>query len=470
MEYNKLLMRQLARLNINSVEQSPDPKVWKEFLDVVSKTYVEADEERYLRDRSMAISSRELLDLNKNLEIAQHMGNLGYWEVNISNNKVYFSKELYSLFGLNPAESIPRYKQFIKLIHEEDRSHMQNFLGKAVNEDMAFETEVRIKIADSEYHWFYTKFQRFLKDDLYFLRGVAVDITDRKKDEQEILSLQNQLVISARLAGMADVAASTLHNVGNVLNSASVSATFLKERILQFKMKEVVDITSLLQEHLSQLPEYFDKDPQGKCVPEYLIALLQNIKNEHTLIDQEIDSLSIHLTHVNDIIVTQNDINRASGMNEKVFLPEVIDMALEMTDSYFAEHNIVLMKNYKKTSFVNIDKVKLLQILINLIRNAKDAVIENTIENTKVITFSIKEDSVANKIIMKIKDNGIGIPPENLTKIFTLGFTTKKHGHGFGLHMSALNAKEIGGSLNVESEGIGKGASFNLLLPNAATP
>jgi signal transduction histidine kinase len=67
--------------------------------------------------------------------------------------------------------------------------------------------------------------------------------------------------------------------------------------------------------------------------------------------------------------------------------------------------------------------------------------------------------------IFTIADNGIGIPPENLTRIFTHGFTTKKNGHGFGLHSSALAAKEIGGSLRAHSEGSGRGATFILEIP-----
>ena len=68
---------------------------------------------------------------------------------------------------------------------------------------------------------------------------------------------------------------------------------------------------------------------------------------------------------------------------------------------------------------------------------------------------------------MKISyiDNGIGIPADNLTRIFGHGFTTRKEGHGFGLHSGALAAKELGGALTVESDGPGKGATFTLEFP-----
>lgn len=465
MKYHRLLQRQLSRLNINIVELNFDQKKLEEFLQLVNKSYLEADQERYLLERSMEISSRELIELNKNLEIAQHMGHLGYWEVDIPNNKIFWSKELYFLHGLTLAEPPPTYEQSLKSIHEDDSSHMKEILEKALAEEGIYKNELRIKIANGEYRWFYVTFQSFLKEGSQILRGISLDITDRKTTEHEIASLNEQLVFSSRLAGMADVASSTLHNVGNVLNSANVSVVFLKEFISKSKIKEVDAVTDLLQQNMSRLPEYIASDPQGKYVPKYLIALLQNVKDEYALISKEVENLSKHIAHVSEIISRQNDISRVSGRREKVFLPEVIDTALEMTDFSFEEQNIHIVKKYQKTSFVLTDKVKLLQILINLIRNAKDALMESSTDAKRVITFSIKEDGLANNLIINVKDNGIGIAPENLKRIFTLGFTTKEHGHGMGLHMSALNAKELGGRLDVGSKGIGKGATFNLSIP-----
>lgn len=466
MKYHKLLQKQLSRLNIKSVELPFDQrKIWKDFLQLVNKAYEEADQERYLLERSMEISSRELLSLNRQLEIAQQLGHLGYWEADVPNDKIFWSKELYILHGMTPDELPPKYDSFLRSIHESDREHMKSLLEKALVEEGTYKNELRIKISNGKYRWFYTTFQSFLNENSKILKGVSLDITVRKKAEQKITSLRNQLIFSSRLAGMADVASSTLHNVGNVLNSANVSIEFLKEFISQSKIKEMDAITVLLQKNLSRLSEYIATDPQGKYVPEYLIALLQKVKEEYELVSKEIENLSRHIAHVSDIIMAQNDIGRSSGMREKVFLPEVIDTALEMTDFSFEEHDIHIVKNYQKTPFVVADKVKLLQILLNLIRNSKDALMESSVDKKRTITISLKENNVTNQLIIKIKDSGIGISPENLKKIFSFGFTTKECGHGMGLHMSALNAKEMGGSLNVHSGGIGKGAVFDLVIP-----
>jgi PAS domain S-box-containing protein len=438
---------------------------WQDFLGRISKSYFEADKERYLVERSIEISSRELFDLNKKLEIANHLARLGYWEIDLPKKQVFWSKELYFLHGLDPAKPPPNYEEFMNMLHPEDRPRMDGLLRKEHKIDMEYETELRIANVAGEYHWFHVTFQHIVKEDSNIIRGTFVDITARKKAAQDIESLQHQIVQSARYAGMADIAASTLHNVGNVLNSANVSITLLKEYLLQSDVKKLPKIRELLEKNISHLPEYLNADPQGKVIPKYLIALFQSIPEEWDMVSLEVENLRRSITHINDIIMTQNDISRASGHTEKVFLPEVIDAALEMSTSAFEQYDIQIEKNYQELPFILVDKVKLLQILINLIQNAKDALIENLNFNQKKLIISLKKNRLKNNIILKFQDNGIGILSEDLAKIFSLGFTTKETGHGLGLHMSALNAKDIRGSLLVESNGIGNGAIFTLTFP-----
>jgi signal transduction histidine kinase len=109
-----------------------------------------------------------------------------------------------------------------------------------------------------------------------------------------------------------------------------------------------------------------------------------------------------------------------------------------------------------------VEKHKVLQILVNLIRNAKYACDESGRKDKQMI---VRVSNGDNRVRISVKDNGIGIPQENLTRIFNHGFTTKKDGHGFGLHSGALSAKELGGSLEVHSEGKNQGAMFTLELP-----
>ena len=105
----------------------------------------------------------------------------------------------------------------------------------------------------------------------------------------------------------------------------------------------------------------------------------------------------------------------------------------------------------------------MLQILVNLIRNAKYA-LDDRGHSDKRMTLRIGLNG-NNTVKIAVIDNGIGIPAEHLTRIFEHGFTTRKEGHGFGLHNGALAAKDLGGSLTAHSDGPGKGAMFTLELP-----
>ena len=116
-----------------------------------------------------------------------------------------------------------------------------------------------------------------------------------------------------------------------------------------------------------------------------------------------------------------------------------------------------------------VDKHKVLQILVNLISNAKYALSDSDAKERQLTIAISRQPSRASSddgfAEVSITDNGIGIARENLIRIFGHGFTTKKNGHGFGLHSGALAAKEMGGSLSVQSAGPGKGATFTLSLP-----
>ena len=101
--------------------------------------------------------------------------------------------------------------------------------------------------------------------------------------------------------------------------------------------------------------------------------------------------------------------------------------------------------------------------MVNLLHNAKDAVLESS-KQDKMITIKTSLDN-KNKIIIEISDNGIGVLAKNKDKIFNYGFTTKKSGHGFGLHTSAVTINEMGGAIAVKSEGLEKGTTFTLEIP-----
>jgi signal transduction histidine kinase len=134
-----------------------------------------------------------------------------------------------------------------------------------------------------------------------------------------------------------------------------------------------------------------------------------------------------------------------------------------MNLSALARHDIEVVRDYDcSLPEIVVDRHKVLQILINLVRNAKYACDE--VERTdKCMTVRVFQED--NRIKICVADNGIGIPAENLTRIFNHGFTTRKNGHGFGLHSGAIAARELGGALHAHSAGLQQGATFTVELP-----
>lgn len=158
----------------------------------------------------------------------------------------------------------------------------------------------------------------------------------------------------------------------------------------------------------------------------------------------------------------QQNYARTSGILEPIQVADLVEDAARMNTGAMARHNVKVVREFKEIAPILTEKHKVLQILVNLIRNAKYAC-DDSGRDDKQVTLRITNGD--GRIKISVIDNGVGIPPENLTRIFNHGFTTKKDGHGFGLHSGALAAKELGGALMAFSEGTGRGATFTLELP-----
>lgn len=470
MHLHKLLSRQLKRLGLSDDFAALTPTKWQELLKKVSNTYQEVDQERYLNERSIDISSRELMDLNEKLENAQHIAQLGYWFYDLPMKKLTLSKELYHILGLDYRKPLPEFEQFVEMMHPEDREELIKLGKELLPGDVNYEKEIRLQRRNGKYHWYYvfggTSHHSGVAKQI---SGIAMDITRRKETEEKVKLLNQQLLTAARQAGMADIATSVIHNIGNVLNSANVSLNILQENFSQPHFKKLIAAIELLKNHKDDISTYLTADQKGKIVPSYLIAICDILKAQEQTVCDEINHLNTYLQHIREIVGMQQEFSGVSGIVEKVFLPEIIDIALQMSGYSLFMKKIQVNKIYNNPIFVTVDKTKLLQILVNLIQNAKDAVIANQTESQKKIKFLLDEESTNSQVIIKVIDNGIGIEQENMVKIFSFGFTNKAKGHGVGLHTSALAAKELGGSLRAESEGIGSGATFTLTIPKTQT-
>jgi len=289
------------------------------------------------------------------------------------------------------------------------------------------------------------------------------EIAERKRAEEEVEALHNQLVEASRHAGMAEVATGVLHNVGNVLNSVNVSSTLLSERVRKSRAVNVARAADLLIERNGDLARWLTEDERGRMLPAYLADLGKHLAAEHAEMTTELELLVKNVEHIKEIVAMQQNYAKVSGFIEILPLEKLVEDALQMNAAAFERHRVRVMRNYEPVPYVRVDKHKVLQILVNLLRNAKYAM---DLSTERQLDLHI-ERAGDNAVRVTMRDTGCGIPQENLTRIFSHGFTTKKDGHGFGLHSGAIAAKEMGGILTADSEGAGCGATFKLELPTA---
>jgi len=288
------------------------------------------------------------------------------------------------------------------------------------------------------------------------------DITAQKRMQQEVEQAHAQLVVASRRAGMAEVATGVLHNVGNVLNSVNVSATLIADQVRHTKAGNIAKVAALFTEHQADLAAFLTHDARGQMLPTYLGTLAESLADEQRTMIAELAHLRKNIEHIKDIVAMQQAHARSSGVIETISVTDLADDALGINAAAFARHGVETSRDYQSCPAVTTDRHKVMQILVNLVTNAKHACSESGRADKRIV---VRIASEGGRVKISVSDNGIGIPAENLTRIFNYGFTTKKTGHGFGLHSGALAAKELGGALSVQSAGPGHGATFTLELP-----
>jgi C4-dicarboxylate-specific signal transduction histidine kinase/HAMP domain-containing protein len=296
-------------------------------------------------------------------------------------------------------------------------------------------------------------------------RELQEQIEAKEQAMAKLAEAQQSLIDLSRTTGMAEVATGVLHNVGNVLNSVNVSASVLDEQLTNSCLRDLRSVTALLQAHASDIAEFIARDPRGQQLPDLVFQLAEQLDAEHRNWRREVQSVASNIEHIKEIVAMQQSYARVAGVIERLAPRDLFEDAVRMNERALARHGITLERDYQPVPSVEVDKHKVLQILVNLVRNAKYAVEERPSADRRVRLQLVS--LVSGRVRFIVSDNGVGIPPENLNRIFTLGFTTRRDGHGFGLHTGVLAARELGGSLTVRSDGTGCGATFTLELPAA---
>jgi PAS domain S-box-containing protein len=410
-------------------------------------------------------SEEALRQSNQRFEIVTRATSDVLWDWNMETDVVWWNENFHRLFGYPTEETGNTAESWTSRLHPGDSSRVLETLHDLIEGgENLWVGEYRFCRSDGSY--------AFVLDRGYVVRdhqgrprrmiGAIQDITERKEAEAELEAAHQQLVSASRRAGMAEVATGVLHNVGNVLNSVNISATLIADMTRESKVANLGKVVALLDEHAPDLGVFLTLDPKGTQLLSYMRQLAQHLTQEQQTAITEVELLRKNIEHIKDIVAMQQSYATLSGVAEMVKITTLLEDALRMNARALERHNIQIFRQYESDPTVTVDRNKVLQILVNLIRNAKYAC-HRPDQAEKQVT--VRVTSGDGRVQTVVIDNGVGIPRENLTRIFSHGFTTRKDGHGFGLHSGALAAKEMGGSLSVQSDGPGWGATATLELP-----
>jgi PAS domain S-box-containing protein len=394
---------------------------------------------------------------------------LGIFEADAVGGIAYANPQWESISGLTVPQSLGAGWQ--TALHPTDAGEVIAEWKKATSEGGEFNREFRFRTAEEQGRWVSVRLATILAEnrDVLGYVGTVEDITERKRAEAELETANRNLLEATRRAGMAEIATSVLHNVGNVLNSVNVSVSTATGRLLNAPVKDLTCAVQMMTQRKDDLGEFLTQDERGRQIPGFLEAAMEVMSVEQKALLDEMACLARNVEHIKEIVRVQQTHARSGNVKEQIKVVGLIEDALRVNLVGGTENAAIeVVREFEADPILLGDRHAILQVLINLVSNAKHAIAGNgRPEKRLTIRTSLEHRDGDEFFVVCVTDNGIGIEPANLTRIFNHGFTTRKDGHGFGLHWSANTARQLGGSLTARSDGPGAGATFVFLIPVA---
>lgn len=437
-------------------------------ITLITLVYDAHLESRSRRDAVRLAKLNEDLQHGKNLlTLATQAAGIASWEYDLATGRILWSENDIASLSASSADPRRRLDALLAGVHPEDAMAVRAAIRRAVRARRDT-WALRIRVAGLGGATIHLQTHARLLRDAHGhplrLLGVSWDVTEQVRQEARRLELQLQLQEASRQAGMAEVATGVLHSVGNVLNSLGVSAAMLSSRLGESRVVNVRRAARLLSEQAPAFGEFFAHDPRGREFPGYLHQLGEHLERENRELYEEARTIAAHVEHIGNIVAAQQTYARHGGVLEALDVAELIEHAIVLHFPPGSEFTV--RRDYRPIGRVMTDRHKVLQILANLLSNARHAMRERA-QGPKLLFVRLHR-APPGSFQIDVEDTGVGISEDAKGKLFEFGFTTKKNGHGFGLHSSANLAREMGGELSAHSEGTGRGARFSLRLPMAA--
>jgi signal transduction histidine kinase len=239
---------------------------------------------------------------------------------------------------------------------------------------------------------------------------------------------QKGLIDLSRISGMAEVATAVLHNVGNVLNSVNVSATIVADRLRSSRVRQLGELVTMLHDHEDKIDDFLKNDSRGQRVLPYLSSLSRHLEKERDQLCKEADSMANHVSHIKEIVAMQQTYARSTGVYEKVVLADLLADVVGIAQAGMERHSIVLHTESEELPLISTDRHKVLQILLNLVRNAKDAVKASCNETREITICMLRVNG--ERVAIRVADNGIGISPADLSRFSLMDLRQKRMATG----------------------------------------
>jgi signal transduction histidine kinase len=265
---------------------------------------------------------------------------------------------------------------------------------------------------------------------------------------------------------MSQVATGILHNVGNVLSSVNVAADLVNQKLTDMSVGDLKKLTEILDEHAGDLASFVRDDARGQHLQPFLSALSTELTTQRNAALEEVESLSRGVEHICDLVKSQQSYAVTKDLLEPTDLAKLINDASRISEqALFEDPGLTIERCYEDLPDIAVDRHRVLEILVNLVTNARQAM--EGLENRHLILSLCRKEEL---VCIQVKDTGKGLSEEQHTQVFHAGYTTKPTGMGYGLHSSANAATEVQGKLTAASDGPGTGSTFTLEFPATFAP
>jgi len=403
---------------------------------------------------------RQALDLlTRRFDMATQSARVGMYERDTHSGNVWWSEVMCEIFGQDPGTFQLTWEVWLALVHPEDREYVRSNAGSADRARISPNLQYRIVRPDGAIRHVQS-IGSTEETAESVIAGIVIDVTERAQSEEREYGLQQQLREASHQAGIAEFATGVLHNVGNVLNSLGIANTTALRELKRMRIDRLGQVSALLCNNRATLATFLADDEHGRHFPDYLLALSEHLAGNAQAIQIEMSAIDELLHHLREIVTAQQASAQLDSRYEPIDLRDLAESALLLQASQLSHIEVVRL--YDEVPRVMTDRHKLLQILVNFLSNARDAVLASTSVSRRIVIRLGRDGTHA---VISIEDSGVGMSEEILSRLWRFGFTTKQSGHGFGLHNSANAAHAIGATLAAHSDGPGQGSKFELRVP-----